>query len=82
MKEIVEVNIFFYCFECYIIEVVELFCWKGMMDKVRLFEILGEFYFYYYILEDIIDYYYGSLLFSIGYICKFDIVKYYDGLLL
>ena len=33
-------------------------------------------------MENTIDYYYGSLLPSTGYIRKFDIVKYYDGLLL
>ena len=32
--------------------------------------------------ENTIDYYYGSLLPSTGYIRKFDIVNYYDGLLL
>lgn len=53
-----------------------------MMDKVRLLETSGELYSYYYTLEDTIDYYYGSLLPSTGYIRKFDIVKYYDGLLL
>ena len=52
------------------------------MDKVRLLETSGELYSYYYTLEDTIDYYYGSLLPSTGYIRKFDIVKYYDGLLL
>lgn len=52
------------------------------MDKVKLLETSGELYSYYYTLENTIDYYYGSLLPSTGYIRKFDIVKYYDGLLL
>lgn len=82
MKEIVEANIPFHRFECHTTEVVELFRRKGMMDKVRLLETSGELYSYYYTLEDTIDYYYGSLLPSTGYIRKFDIVKYYDGLLL
>ena len=82
MKEIVEANIPFHRFECHTTKVVELFCRKGMMDKVRLLETSGELYSYYYTLEDTIDYYYGSLLPSTGYIRKFDIVKYYDGLLL
>lgn len=82
MKEIVEANIPFHRFECHTTEVVELFRRKGMMDKVRLLETSGELYSYYYTLEDTIDYYYGSLLPSTGYIRNFDIVKYYDGLLL
>ena len=45
-------------------------------------KLQGNFTPYYYTLEDTIDYYYGSLLPSTGYIRKFDIVKYYDGLLL
>ena len=55
---------------------------RSKRDKVRLLETSGELYSYYYTLEDTIDYYYGSLLPSTGYIRKFDIVKYYDGLLL
>ena len=82
MKEIVEANIPFHRFECHTTEVVELFRRKGMMDKVRLLETSGELYSYYFTLEDTINYYYGSLLPSTGYIRKFDIVKYYDGLLL
>ena len=82
MKEIEEANITFHRFECHTTKVVELFCRKGMMDKVKLLETSGELYSYYYTLENTIDYYYGSLLPSTGYIRKFDIVKYYDGLLL
>ena len=33
-------------------------------------------------MGDTIDYYYGNLLPSTGYLKLFDIVKYYDGLLL
>lgn len=82
MKEIIEANIPFHRFECHTTEVVERFRQKGMMDKVKLLETSGELYSYYYTLGDTIDYYYGSLLPSTGYIRLFDIVKYYDGLLL
>ena len=54
----------------------------GMDDKVRLLETSGSLYTYYYTLGDTVDYYYGNLLPSTGYIKLFDIVKYYDGLLL
>ena len=47
-------------FECHTTKVVELFCRKGMMDKVKLLETSGELYSYYYTLENTIDYYYGT----------------------
>ena len=82
MKEIIADNIPFERFEKHTTEVVELFRQKGMMDKVRLLETSGNLYSYYYTLGESIDYYYGSLLPSTGYIHLFDLVKYYDGLLL
>ena len=52
------------------------------MDKVKLLETSGNLYSYYYTLGDTLDYYYGSLLPSTGYIHLFGLEKYYDGLLL
>ena len=82
MKEIIAEDIPFERFEKHTTEVVELFRQKGMMDKVRLLETSDNLYSYYYTLGESIDYYYGSLLPSTGYIHLFDLVKYYDGLLL
>ena len=82
MKEIVAEDIPFHRYECHTDEVVELFRSKGMTDKVKLLETSGNLYSYYYTLGDTVDYYYGSLLPSTGYIHRFDVVKYYDGLLL
>ena len=82
MKEIIAEDLPFKRFEKHTHEVVELFSNKGMTDKVRLLETSGNLYSYYYTLGETIDYYYGSLLPSTGYIHLFDIVKYYDGLLL
>ena len=82
MKEIIAENLPFERFEKHTTEVVELFRQKGMMDKVRLLETSGNLYSYYYTLGDTLDYYYGSLLPSTGYLHLFDLVKYYDGLLL
>lgn len=53
-----------------------------MMDKARLLDTYGQLYSYYYQLGDTVDCYYSSLVPSTGYIRLFDIVKYYDGLLL
>ena len=82
MKEIIAENLPFERFEKHTTDVVELFRQKGMMDKVRLLETSGNLYSYYYTLGDTLDYYYGSLLPSTGYLHLFDLVKYYDGLLL
>ena len=82
MKEIIAENLPFERYEKHTTEVVELFRAKGMMDKARLLETSGNLYSYYYTLGNTIDYYYGSLLPSTGYIHLFDLVKYYDGLLL
>ena len=82
MKEIIAEDIPFKRFECHTEEVVELFRQKGMTDKVKLLETSGNLYSYYYTLGDTVDYYYGSLLPSTGYIHLFGLEKYYDGLLL
>ncbi len=82
MKEIIAEDIPFKRYECHTEEVVELFRQKGMMDKVKLLETSGNLYSYYYTLGDTVDYYYGSLLPSTGYIHLFGLEKYYDGLLL
>ena len=75
MKEIIAEDIPFLRFEQHTTEVVELFRLKGMMDKVRLLETSGNLYSYYYTLGDSVDYYYGSLLPSTGYIHLFDLVN-------
>ena len=82
MKEIIAADIPFIRYERHTEEVVELFRQKGMMDKVNLLETSSNLYSYYYTLDNSIDYYYGSLLPSTGYIYLFGLEKYYDGLLL
>ncbi len=82
MQEIVAENIPFQRVECHTSEAVRIFRERGMMDKVKLLETSGSLYTYYYKLGDTIDYYYGNLLPGTGFIGLFDLVKYYDGLLL
>ena len=82
MKEIVEEDIPLQRIECHTTEAVRVFSEQGMNDKVKLLETSGSLYTYYYRLGDTVDYYYGNLLPSTGYLKLFDIVKYYDGLLL
>ena len=82
MQEIIAENIPFHRTECHVTEAARIFSERGMNDKVKLLETSGDLYTYYYTLGDTVDYYYGNLLPSTGFIKLFDIVKYYDGLLL
>ena len=82
MQEIIAENISYHRIECHTAEAVRVFSERGMNDKVRLLETSGSLYTDNYTLGDTIDYYYGNLLPSTGYLKLFDIVKYYDGLLL
>lgn len=82
MQEIIAADIPYTCTESHTEEVVRLFEKRGMMDKARLLDTYGQLYSYYYQLGDTVDCYYSSLVPSTGYIRLFDIVKYYDGLLL
>ena len=82
MQEIIAADQPFIRTECHTSEAVRIFSERGMTDKVKLLETSGSLYTYYYTLGDTIDYYYGNLLPSTGYIKLFDLVKYYDGLLL
>lgn len=82
MQEIIAENIPFRWVECRTVEAVRLFSERKMFDKVKLLETSGSLYTYYYKLGEHIDYYYGSLVPSTGYIKLFDIQKYSDGVLL
>lgn len=82
MKEIITANIPFYRHESRTEDAIQIFREKGRNDKVKLLETSGSLYTDYYTLGDTVDSYYGNLVPSTGYLSLFDIVKYYDGLLL
>lgn len=82
MQEIIKADLPFIRHEKHTDEIIRLFKERGMDDKVKLLETAGQLYSCYQQLGDTIDSYYGSLVPSTGYIRLFDIVKYYDGLLL
>lgn len=63
-------------------DAIVLFRERGMEDKVRLIETTGMPYTSYYELDGYINYFYGCLTPSTGYIRLFDIVPYFDGVLL
>ncbi|MDR1259237.1 MAG: nucleoside kinase [Tannerellaceae bacterium] len=59
-----------------------LFRKRGMEDKARLIETAGMNYTSFYELDGHIDFFYGCLTPSSGYIHLFDISPYFDGVLL
>lgn len=59
-----------------------LFRERGMNDKARLIETAGMPYTSYYELDGYINFFYGCLTPSTGYIQMFDLEPYMDGVLL
>lgn len=82
MHKIIERDIHFHRIECHTAEAMKIFSKIGRDDKVRQLETYGSLYASYYMLEDYIDYYYGGLLPSTGYLTLFEIEKFCDGVLL
>ena len=83
MREIVDADIPFIQVEEEIDDVVELFRSRKMEDKALLLETSEDLlYARYSKLDNYIDYYYGCLVPSSGYLQIFDIVPYNGGLLL
>ena len=63
-------------------EAIRIFRERGFSDKVKLLETNGQVYCDYYTLGDTVDYYYGALLPSAGYLKLWKLQSYNDGLLL
>ena len=82
MQQIIDENMPFHRREVRLEEAIEIFRERGFEDKVRLLETSGQPYVDYYMLGDTVDYYYGRLLPSAGYIKVWDIVLYHGGILL
>lgn len=55
---------------------------KNQKDKVSLFETLGNPYCRFFRIDNYIDYYNGVLLPSTDFLDIFDLVPYYDGMLM
>ena len=64
------------------VDAAVLFRERGMIDKARLIETAGLPYTSYYELEGYINFFYGCLTPSTGYIQLFDLEPYMDGVLL
>lgn len=82
MQEIIEADLPFHLKTVRTEDATILFRERGMEDKARLVETAGLPYTSYYDLDGYINFFYGCLTPSTGYIHLFDIVPYFDGVLL
>lgn len=82
MRQLVEKNIPFVKLGLPTEEAVEI-CRKQNLDfKAKLFEQQGTLFTYLYFMDGLANYFYGHLVPSTGYLKVFDLVSYYEGLLL
>jgi len=82
MQEIVDLDMPFRRTEATTEEAIRVFTERGFSDKVKLLETSGQIYSDYYMLGDTVDYYYGPLVPSAGYLKVWDLERFEDGLLL
>ncbi len=82
IQEIIDLDMPFRRTEATTEEAVRVFAERGFQDKVKLLETCGEIYSDYYTLGDTVDYYYGPLVPSAGYLKVWGLERYADGLLL
>jgi uridine kinase len=82
MQEIIDLDMPFRRTEATTEEALRVFAERGFNDKVKLFETCGHVYTDYYTLGDTVDYYYGALVPSAGYLKVWGLEPYHDGMLL
>lgn len=82
IQEIIDLDMPFRRSEVPTEEAVRIFRDRGFLDKVKLLETSDRVYCNYYTLGDTVDYYYGALLPSAGYLKVWGLEKYNEGLLL
>ena len=82
MQEIIDLDMPFRRTEATNEETIRVFTDRGFSDKVKLLETSGQIYSDYYTLGDTVDYYYGPLVPSAGYLKVWGLERYEEGLLL
>jgi uridine kinase len=82
MQEIISLDMPFRRTEATNEEAIRVFAERGFTDKVKLLETCGQVYSDYYTLGDTVDYYYGPLVPSAGYLKVWGLERYEQGLLL
>ena len=82
MQEIIDGDMPFRRTEATNEEALRVFADRGLTDKVKLLETSGNVYTDYYTLGDTVDYYYGPLVPSAGYLKVWGLEPYQEGMLL
>lgn len=82
MQEIINLDMPFRRTEATTEEAIRVFKERGFSDKVKLLETSGQIYSDYYTLGDTVDYYYGPLVPSAGYLKVWGLELLNDGMLL
>jgi len=81
MLELVEADIPFEREELPTEDAIKIFEEEELHDKIELFKTRNQLYSSVYKLDNTVNYFYGFLVPSTGYLQWFDIVKYVEGLL-
>ena len=82
MQEVVNLDMPFRRTEATTEEAIRVFAERGFSDKVKLLETSGQIYSDYYTLGDTVDYYYGPLVPSAGYLKVWGLERYEQRMLL
>ena len=82
MQAIVDEDLAFHRREVPTEDAIHIFKERGMDDKVKLLETIGQVYMDYYLLGDTVDYYYGRLVPSAGFLNVWGLELYHEGMLL
>lgn len=82
MQQLVDLNIPFEKEGLPTEEAVDICRKQNLRVKAKLFEQQGAMFTYLYFMGEQANYFYGHMVPSTGYLTVFDLVSYYDGLLL
>lgn len=82
MRQIIKSDIKFKREQLPTYEAIEIFEKNGLYEKAKLFKSRPTLYTSVYKLDDQEDYFYGYLVPSTAYLKIFDLIPYYDGMLL
>ena len=82
MQEIINLDMPFRRSEATTEEAIRIFQERGFSDKVKLLETSGQIYSDYCTLGETVDYYYGPLVPSAGYLQVWGLEHYAEGMLL
>ncbi len=82
MRQIVDADLPFYREEIPTQQAIKIFEEYQLFEKAKLFRTRPTLFTSIYKLDNQIDYFYGYLVPSTGYLKIFDLIPYYDGMLL